>query len=53
MENAQAESFSCRVGDECLNLPCFESPSQARELLERWRDDHDDPHTGARRRNAE
>jgi transposase InsO family protein len=47
MQNGFVESFNGRLRDECLNEHMFSSLSQARQLIEAWRDDynHKRPHT--------
>jgi putative transposase len=47
MQNGFVESFNGRLWDECLNEHLFSSLSQARQLIETWRDDynHHRPHT--------
>lgn len=37
MENAFVESFQGRLRDECLNLQWFQTLTDAREKIERWR----------------
>lgn len=46
-ENAYIESFHSRFRDECLSAHWFESLTDARFLIERWRQDYNDarPHT--------
>ena len=46
VENAFAESFNGRLRDECLNTNWFMSVRQAREIIETWRQDHNEvrPH---------
>jgi putative transposase len=38
--NAYLESFNGKVRDECLNMQWFVSLAEAREELERWREDY-------------
>jgi putative transposase len=47
VENSFIESFNGRLRDECLNVELFFSVQDAREKLERWRDDynHHRPHS--------
>ena len=47
MENAFAESFIGRLRDECLNTNWFISLKHARDLIEYWRQDHNEvrPHS--------
>ena len=47
IENAYAESFIGRLGDECLNENWFISLKNAREIIESWRIDYNEgrPHT--------
>ena len=40
MENGHIESFNGKVRDECLNQNVFLSLADARDNLERWRDDY-------------
>jgi len=40
-ENGFIESFNGRLRDECLNVECFNSSNDAREILARWRDHYD------------
>ncbi len=46
-ENAFIESFNGRLRDECLNMHWFSSLSEARILIERWRQRYNElrPHT--------
>jgi len=39
-QNAFVESFNGRLRDECLNEHVFRSPTEARRLIETWRDDY-------------
>ena len=47
MQNGFAESFIGRFRDECLNEHLFRSLTQARRIIERWRQDYNAnrPHT--------
>ncbi len=47
-QNAYVESFNGKFRDECLNENTFDSLSEAREEIERWRNDynHARPHRG-------
>jgi putative transposase len=47
MQNGFAESFIGRLRDECLNEHLFQSLTQARRIIERWREDYNAkrPHT--------
>lgn len=47
VENSYIESFNGRLRDECLNVQLFFSLHDAREKLERWRQDynHCRPHS--------
>lgn len=47
VENAYIESFNGRLRDECLNTSLFLTLADAKEKLERWRDDynHRRPHS--------
>ena len=47
MQNGFVESFNGRLRDECLNEHLFRGLSDARRILEAWRDDynHARPHT--------
>ena len=47
VENSYIESFNGRLRDECLNVNLFFSLEDAREKLERWRQDynHCRPHS--------
>ncbi len=47
VENPFIESFNGRLRDECLNVELFFSVQDAREKLDRWRDDynHHRPHS--------
>jgi putative transposase len=40
MENAFAESFIGRLGDECLNQNWFTTINEARDIIEDWRIDY-------------
>ena len=40
VENAYVESFNGRFRDECLNEHWFLSMAHAREVIERWRVEH-------------
>jgi putative transposase len=40
VENSYIGSFNGRLRDECLNVDVFFSLQDAREKLERWRDDY-------------
>jgi putative transposase len=40
IQNAVIESFNGRLRDECLNENLFETMSEARESIERWREDY-------------
>ena len=46
-QNAFIESFNGRLRDECLNETLFSSLNDAREELEKWREDynHHRPHS--------
>lgn len=48
IENAYIESFNGRFRDECLNENWFSSLTQARQIIEDWRNDYneDRPHSG-------
>ena len=47
VQNAFIESFNSKLRDECLNEYVFGSLGEAREIIERWRDDYNDlrPHS--------
>ena len=47
-QNAYVESFNGKFRDECLNENTFDSLGEAREEIERWRDDYNRarPHRG-------
>ena len=47
MQNGFVESFNGRLRDECLNEHLFNSYTQARRIIERWRHDYNTerPHT--------
>ncbi len=47
MENAYVESFHSRFRDECLSTHWFETLTDARVDIERWRQDYNEvrPHT--------
>jgi len=47
VDNAYIESFNSRFRDECLNQHWFMSLSQARKVIEEWRNDYnlERPHT--------
>ncbi len=47
VENGYIESFNGRLRDECLNGEIFFSLADAREKLERWRNDYNErrPHS--------
>jgi len=47
MQNGFVESFNGRLRDECLNEHLFRGLTDARRILEDWRDDynHARPHT--------
>jgi len=47
VQNAHVESFNGRFRDECLNLHWFVGVEDAREKIERWREDYNRarPHT--------
>lgn len=47
MQNAYIESFNGKLRDECLNENWFSSLEEARQIIERWRDDYNyiRPHT--------
>ena len=47
-QNAYVESFNGKFRDECLNENTFDSLSEAREEIERWRNDYNGarPHRG-------
>jgi putative transposase len=47
VENAYIESFNGRLRDECLNANTFYSLEDARDLIERWREDYNNwrPHS--------
>uniref|UniRef100_UPI00313ADDD0 IS3 family transposase n=1 Tax=Hydrogenophaga sp. OTU3427 TaxID=3043856 RepID=UPI00313ADDD0 len=47
MQNGYIESFNGKFRDECLNEQWFESLSQARECIARWRQDYNEvrPHS--------
>lgn len=40
VQNAYIESFNGKFRDECLNLHWFESINEARDVIERWRDEY-------------
>ena len=40
VQNAFIESFNSKLRDECLNEYVFSSLGEAREIIERWRDDY-------------
>ena len=42
MENAFAESFNGRRGDECLSINWFISVRHAREIIESWWQDYNE-----------
>ena len=42
-ENGYTESLNGRVRDECLNEHVFESLSHARQLIEAWWEDYNNP----------
>jgi putative transposase len=46
-ENAYIESFNGRLRDECLNSNVFYSIGEAKEEIEKWRDDYNNwrPHS--------
>lgn len=46
-ENAYIESFNGRLRDECLNTNIFYSLDEAREIIEKWREDFNNwrPHS--------
>lgn len=46
-DNAYIESFNGRLRDECLNTNVFYSLDDAREIIERWREDYNNwrPHS--------
>lgn len=46
-ENAYIESFNGRLRDECLNANVFYSIEDAREIIEKWREDYNNwrPHS--------
>ena len=47
VQNAFVESFNSKLRDECLNEYVFGSLGEAREIIERWRQDynHLQPHS--------
>jgi putative transposase len=47
VENAYIESFNGRLRDECLNVNTFYSLEDAKNLIERWREDYNNwrPHS--------
>jgi putative transposase len=47
VENAYVESFHSRFRDECLSAHWFETLTEARVQIERWRQDYNEvrPHT--------
>ena len=47
VENAYIESFNGRIRDECLNVNIFYTLDDAKEIIERWRDDYNNwrPHS--------
>ncbi len=47
MQNAFIESFNGRLRDECLNENLFSSLAEAREILEKWKEDYNNirPHS--------
>jgi putative transposase len=40
MQNGFVESFNGRLRDECLNEHLFDTLKQAREIIEKWRNDY-------------
>ena len=40
MQNGYNESFNGRLRDECLNANCFANLADAREKIERWREEY-------------
>lgn len=47
VENAYIESFNGRIRDECLNANVFFTLEDAKEIIERWREDYNNwrPHS--------
>lgn len=47
VENAYIESFNGRIRDECLNVNIFYTLDDAKEIIERWREDYNNwrPHS--------
>ena len=47
MDNGFIESFSGKLRDECLNMHWFDSLTEARTSIERWRTEYNDmpPHS--------
>ncbi len=47
MDNAFIESFQEKLRDECLNQHWFTSLSEARQIIEKWREEynHERPHS--------
>ena len=39
-KNAYIESFSARIGDECLNVYWFSDLNEARRIIGEWREDY-------------
>lgn len=47
VENAYIESFNGRIRDECLNANIFYNLKEAKEVIEKWRDEYNNwrPHS--------
>lgn len=50
IQNSYIESFNGRIRDECLNEHWFETPNEAKKLIEMWRRDYNEcrPHSSLR-----
>jgi len=55
MQNGRVESFNGRLRDECLNTNWFMTLAEAREKIERWREEYngDRPHSSLAYRTPE
>jgi len=53
VQNGYIESFNGRLRDECLNAEIFFDLNDAREKLEHWRRDYNQPFSGAGHRAIE
>ena len=50
VQNSYIESFNGKIRDECLNENWFDTPDEAKILIEKWRKDYNEqrPHSSLR-----